>query len=54
MYHKTLFVALVNIALAYVLFQFQNVVGFLLSAAQLSLFAIYPSKGEKEIKKKKK
>jgi len=34
--------------------QFQNVVGFLLSAIQLSLFAIYPSKGEKENKKKKK
>jgi hypothetical protein len=28
--------------------------GFLLSASQLSLFAIYPSKGGKENKKKKK
>jgi len=52
--HKTVFVALVNTALTFVLFQFQNVVGFLLSAAQLSLFVIYPSKGEKENKKKKK
>jgi len=33
--------------------QFQNVVGFLLSAAQLSLFAIYPSKGKKKIRSRK-
>jgi len=52
--HETLFVTLVNTVLTSVLFQFQNVVGFLLSAAQLSLFVIYPSKGEKENNKKKK
>jgi hypothetical protein len=52
--HKTLFVTLVNTALTFVLFQFQNMVGFLLSAIQLSLFVIYPSKGKKENKKKKK
>jgi len=34
--------------------QFQNMMGFLLSASQLSLFAIYPSKGGKENKKKNK
>lgn len=33
--------------------QFQNVVGFLLSAAQLSLFAIYPSRPQEKEKKKK-
>jgi hypothetical protein len=44
---------LLSTALSIILFQFQNVVGFLLSAAQLSLFAVYPRRPEEKEKKKK-